>query len=520
VAAVAVLTLATAPEDHGGIAWYNRLTISAALTAGLIAVVACTMPRRDWQLPPLCGRAAIIGACLLILLNKLYRVLDPDDFSAEQGKALAALTAFGVAVWTCVARRGPASQPTAVVAALALLVTGEGVFCSTLVGRAHEGLYEAVRVAAVAGFLLTASLVVHLPETMVRWRRLFAGQVAALFVAGGVLRVAGALAVAEPPSDVYYAQHIGAEYLVRGENPYAGEYANPQSPGDHFDSGAPFYPPLPLLLGAGFRAAGLDVRLGNAVCDLVAALVLLVAGGMRGERLLGAFLAAAYLHYPRVPAVMELAWYEPMLAAAFGVGLLLVARGWKVGYAALGLGFSGKQYAVVMFPALLKAYRGRRLLLVIATAAVSVGVVLPLLLLAPQAFFYRVVSYHLNLPLRMDGVTIRALLKHEFGVDAPGWLMASAAIAVIGLVTWRAPVKGPSPAPWMAASLLTFCLFHSQAFVNYYYLCQYLMLLGLGDWFVSEGSGTRLAGGTGPGGEPDPAGHMGHMGPKGPVTTT
>ena len=55
-----------------------------------------------------------------------------------------------------------------------------------------------------------------------------------------------------------------------------------------------------------------------------------------------------------------------------------------------------------------------------------------------------------------------------------------------GLVTWRTPSRGPSPAPWMGTSLLIFCLFFSQAFLNYFYLCQYLLLMGMTDWFARD----------------------------------
>ncbi len=59
---------------------------------------------------------------------------------------------------------------------------------------------------------------------------------------------------------------------------------------------------------------------------------------------------------------------------------------------------------------------------------------------------------------------------------------------LIGLIAWRTPTAAFAAAPWMAASLVVFCLFFSQAFLNYYYLCEYLLLLGLGEWFVTESS--------------------------------
>jgi hypothetical protein len=76
-----------------------------------------------------------------------------------------------------------------------------------------------------------------------------------------------------------------------------------------------------------------------------------------------------------------------------------------------------------------------------------------------------------------------------FGVTLPKSLRLAAAVALIGWLTWRTPAQGPLPAPRLAAALLVFCLFYSQAFFNYFYLVQYLMLLGLADWFARDGEG-------------------------------
>jgi hypothetical protein len=183
---------------------------------------------------------------------------------------------------------------------------------------------------------------------------------------------------------------------------------------------------------------------------------------------------------------MELAWYEPMLAAAIGVGLLLVARGWRLGYPLLGLGISGKQYVIVLLPPLLKALRGRRLRLLAGVGLAGAAVVLPFFLLDKQSFYQRVIQHHLDLPVRLDGVSLQAAAINRFGVEVPKWLMHGLALLLIGWVTWRTPTAGPSPAPWLATSLLIFCLFFSQAFINYFYLCQYLFLLGMTDWFVRD----------------------------------
>jgi hypothetical protein len=478
-----VLVLAMAPEKNGFVGMYSPLTITAALIACVLAVVACTMPRCAWRFPSLLGATVLLGACLFLVGHTVFRALDTTDKSPRWAQVTVGLTALAVVGWVGCKRRLAAPLPDVLAAALALLLSGEAIFCTAInppqtQAPYYEALTRVVSVASVAGFVVAASLVPYLGTGVVRWRRLLGGQVVLLFVTGALLRFASAVATPDPLIDVYHAQQQGAAHLLRLENPYAADY--PQIPG------APFYPPLPLLLDAPVLATAGDVRLGHAACDLVAALALFAAAATRREPLLGGLLAASYLHFPRVPLMMELAWYEPMLAATLGAGVLLVGHGWRLGYLLLGLGSSGKQYGVVFLPPLLKAFRGRRLALACVVALTGAGIMLPFVLWDAPSFIDRVVLHHLRQPVRLDGVTIAAAAKNCCDMDLPKWLLAVPALLLLGLVAWRTPARGQSPAPWMATSLLIFCLFFSQAFINYFYLCQFLLLLGLPDWFARD----------------------------------
>jgi hypothetical protein len=480
VLAVVLLALAmTSTTPTGFVCGYTPLTVTEAVAACLFALAACTLGPRAWSFPPVVGRAVIVGACLFLAGRAADRFLEPADEPPAWVHALFALVVLALAAWVGLRRRAPASFAAGLLAALAVFLSGEAVFSSGVNPPCGAAYVAAILAAAVAGFALTASLLIHLGDATLRRPRLFWTQVLLIFVAGAVLRFAAAVGSPDPGIDVYRAQQAAADHLLAGRNPYTAEYP---------DRGAPFYPPLPFLVGVPLRAAGWDVRLGNAAFDLLAALALFATAATGGDRLLAALLAAAYLHFPRVPLILELAWYEPMLAAALGVGILLVARGWRLGYVLLGLGLTGKQYVIVVLPPLWKAWRGRRLALLLATAAVAAVVVLPFFLWDSSAFVERVVDYHLKGDIRRDGVTLRAAALNRFHTELPGWLLSGSALVLMGWVAWRAPSGGLSPGPWMATALLVFCLFFRQAFLNYFYLCQYLMLLGLADWFRHDGA--------------------------------
>jgi hypothetical protein len=489
--ALLLLALAMGWTTRGFAGTYCPVTITAALAAGLLAVAACVLPPRDWTVPPALGRGLLVAACLFVAAQAGYRLLDRAEPTtswekanptADWVKAAVGLTALAAGAGVALRRRAPASFPAAVLAAVALVLGGSAVYCTSLRNEPFRPVcLLLIALTTTAGFALTASFLVHLGTPAVRWRRLLVAQVVLLFVAGAVLRFAAALVAPDPLIDVYDSQDQGAAYLLRGEDPYGGRYVSSYG---WEEEGAPFYPPLPILVSTPFKAAGLDVRLGNAACDILAALALLFS--VRGNLLLGSLLAAAWLNFPIAPFVVEVAWYEPMVAAALGLGVVLTLRGWRAGYFLLGVGMCGKQYGVVVLPALLKALAGRRLALLLGTAAAGALTVLPFFLWGPGPFLDSVIRYHMNLEMRGDALTVVAAAKNAFDVELPRWLLRAVAVALIGVIAWRTPSRGVTPAPWMAASLLVFCLFHNQAFPNYFYLCEYLMLLGLGAWLTGE----------------------------------
>jgi hypothetical protein len=364
-------------------------------------------------------------------------------------------------------------------ALLALGLSGYGMTTAEVLSTHTVPQVEATLLwLARLGFVVIASLILDLVIPSEKARYVLPLQIGLLFLAGTQLRVNAVLAVPDPVIDVFTAFDEGTAHLLAGRDPYTGEYHHPyaQPPAEY--ERYPFYPPLPLLFALPFRAAGLDVRFANVVCDLLAALVLLELGRGRGRLLAGAFAAGAYLFFPRCPFMMEQAWYEPMLAACLGGSLLLVERGWRLGYLLLGLGLTGKQYGPVLLLPLLWAFRRRWLPLLVGIAAAAALVILPFLLWGPTAFVDTTFFAHIRRPPRADALTVQVGAKSLFDVDLSTSLLWAVAGLATGWITWRTPQKATAAALWMGAALLTFCLLHKQGFYNYFYLCKYLLLLG------------------------------------------
>jgi hypothetical protein len=402
--------------------------------------------------------------------------------------ALLALVCSFAACWGT--RRQPAfvapSYITPFLSLAAILLSATGVLVSRVCFYEGQAGNVLIRLATVAGFLLLISL--YLWPGADTSRRLPA-YLAGLFVAGAALRAGALFASPDPVVDVFALLQQAPVHLLQGRNPYASDYDSPYETERALQFGVPLpaesrpagYPPLPILVALPFRAGGLDARWANVLCDLMAATVLYLTARSRESRLCGTILAGIYLLLPRAPIMIENAWYEPMLVAALGGGLYLVERGNRwLGTLLLALGLTGKQFGVMLLPTLWRARRHETLLLGVALATVLVVVFLPFFLWGPEDFLSIVLRKHLDRETQYNSITFLAALHDWFGVeDLPRRSLLLLGLLGIGLLAWRTPPCGTAAALWMGTSLFVFCLCHTQGYFNYFYMCEYLWLLGI-----------------------------------------
>lgn len=291
-----------------------------------------------------------------------------------------------------------------------------------------------------------------------------------------------------PVIDVYALLRDGADHILAGRNPYAHPIESPYGTerASRFgveelpDPRPAGYPPLPLLLSIPPRWFGLDVRWSNVVADVLAGLALCFLAWRRGALPLGLVTMATYLNAVRVPFIIEQAWYEPMLAALVGWGLVLAdpSVGWRrAGYLLLGLGLTGKQFGLPLLWPVAAAHR-RHGRLWLAGIGLGVALMLPWFLAEPSAFLEIVVWKHLQRPVQHGSITLASFLHHEFGLDLPRQVGWGLAVIVIGALGWVAPKDSAASALGLGTALWAFCLLHTQGYPNYFYLIQYLWLLG------------------------------------------
>lgn len=475
---LAVLALVSLALTHQG--GYSALEMLGAVTALILSLAACLLPERCWRVPAVCMRAPLLLTAAGLVATFWYwraRGVSWQPFVMATGGVV-------VAVAACSRRYRLPSMTTAIVAGAAVILTGFAAYRSWLGCVERPGFYCVVRVTTVVGFGLTIGSVLIIGF----FRRWPLGRLATgLFIAGAVFRHAVVLGSPNPVIDVYGWLSEAPEHLLAGVNPYAADYSNCYaSPRArqyglflaHVDPHPGGYPPLPILLGLPFRLCRLDVRYANVWCDLTAALVLFLTGRRRQNAEIGLLAAAIYLNLPGAPYLIESAWYEPMIAALLGIGLLLREQGSRCAAVLLGLGVTGKQFGVAMFLPLLRGVRGEWPRVLLGTLALAVLMLLPFYIWDPAWFVNVLIEKHLHRATDLGSITLSAGVYHLSGWLLPRWPTWAIGAALIALITGRTPREDIGLALWMGTALLAFILCNPAGYFNYFYLVEYLFLLG------------------------------------------
>ena len=287
--------------------------------------------------------------------------------------------------------------------------------------------------------------------------------------------------------DVWVFQQDAAAALLRGENPYAITYPNIYGDLRFYGPGVADagrvrafpYPPQTVL--GDLPAFAL---LGDVRYTMVAAIV---ASAWAVARLapagLGNLAAAALLVLPGTPRLLLSAWTEPTVLALL---LLLVLAGRRLsaappaGWGAVGVAGAlvagAKQYSPLLLAPFVGALPARGRARAVALAAgLAAAVVAPFVLWDARGFWDGVVAMQFRQPFRADALSWpAAMVRLGFGPPSGAWGFALTA-AVLALC-W--PRRG-SLAQAMtcgAASFVVFLLTAKQAFLNYYWLADALLV--------------------------------------------
>jgi hypothetical protein len=417
---------------------------------------------------------------------------------------LAVFSLLGVAVFIDDGSLGPVSLPLVVAACVLVVRVIQGAPSPlarfTLAHVLAAGLVIDAAVvwikppgAELAGFGFAARALVTVSAlgaagTAITPRRipgLLALAVLLLLVgAAGVLVLHGSPA---PRIDVFTIQQEGARDLWHGLDPYRSLFTNPYTSEESIvNFGAPQtqlshypYPPLSLVFSAvAWRVTG-DVRHAFLLAQLATAAGIYALARRHAARpgIALAFAALVVVH-PRGLFVLEQAWTEPLMCAAFVLSVLwLEARGrWRLALvAALALCLAAKQYSLLLLPLCVsRRYFGRRAILCGGLVGAA-AIMLPFVVWDPGAFVADVVMFQIQQPFRWASLSVAPVIAFLSGWK-PSVLGPVTAIAAMAW-SWRRATPGSHGFCLVASALvLGFFVTAKQAFCNYYYFVQITVL--------------------------------------------
>jgi hypothetical protein len=391
--------------------------------------------------------------------------------------ALGLLTALAHVVYTQWNARGRPGVPVPARLAASAMLTGAMILAWTALHDDQALLYATrgflgTRIAQVGLLFAVASYVPFAVFGVAEPRWLSPvrfGVVALSVLAMGydVLRVD-----AHPAIDVWTVQQEGARVLLSGRNPFHDVAMVDTGPRVAHD--VPYvYPPTQIYLTLPAYLLTGDVRYTMLAATLAAGIFLrkiATAGRAPGETpsLLADAAPLFFWLTPKLPFILEQSWVDPLqmalltwalwahvtkrpTMAAFAFGVLLSSKQtmfWAVGLAGVCLGFSRRQWIIVV--------------------GTAVALVLPFVLWDPRALLYANFTFVNRLPARPDALTLINWAAYGFGVTIPpaiGFVLGAAA-AVWGGIRARGL---PAYAACVCLTYALFFLFNKWAFANYYF---------------------------------------------------
>jgi hypothetical protein len=232
-----------------------------------------------------------------------------------------------------------------------------------------------------------------------------------------------------------------------------------------------------------------DVRVSWVFCDLVGALCLFLLAARvnpgSGQTRFRQLITLTFLFMPRSLFVLEQSFTEPLTVASLGVFAVLLARPTHPVLCGIimGLLFSTKQYVVLAAPLIFKLRQ--RLLMWLVAALAAVALFLPFILWNWDAMYDDLIGFFLKSKGRSDALSICGAMKRiahaAWGINYEIPWMVVAPLWVGGLVffTWKMKRSFAGMLFSTASLWLFFFIFGKQAFMNYWYLILFALLLAV-----------------------------------------
>lgn len=309
-------------------------------------------------------------------------------------------------------------------------------------------------------------------------------------VALGALIAVRIITVVKSPEafiDVFVVTRLAVNFFLQGRNPYGQVYPDIYLTAEGHSPYAPAfnYPPGILFWDAPFEFLLHDIRFAYLAADLLTAGgIYLLCRRLNYVRETSQSFALLWLAFPTALFTLSKAWIDVVLTMTITAGVLAALfRRWLLAGALLGFLLTVKQYSVVVAAVAgpwafrkLPARESRRFF--VATLGIATAIFLTFI---GGDFIHSVVTSLLGQAVRYDSFSLVAWFHNELGWKLPGAVGLGLSVAMFAWFAFRfftRPTMDPREGFFAVTALYgVIFLFGKQAFVNYYQLFSFLLLL-------------------------------------------
>ncbi|OUR98780.1 hypothetical protein A9Q84_05040 [Halobacteriovorax marinus] len=290
-----------------------------------------------------------------------------------------------------------------------------------------------------------------------------------------------------PGIDVFTVTQEGADYLLKGVNPYASKFSDIFGGRYGYVAGYVYWPGILLTLSP-FKWIFGDVRFFYILAQIITLFGISKLARSKGvNRSIERFMQLIWLSFPVTFFVLEQTWTENLIIVELTLlFLFLQKRNFPFAAITLGVLCATKQYniflAILVYAYIFKVLDLRELVKFFIVSVLSALVLFaPFILWDHQAFIQTTLTDILSYEPRRDALSWAAWIFHHQAVKIP---------TLVSLVIYLTPtifgcyriLKTKSCELrelilWLVVSYGAIFLFGKQAFCNYYYLIAFLVLI-------------------------------------------
>lgn len=294
---------------------------------------------------------------------------------------------------------------------------------------------------------------------------------------GIALQVLMIISSPKPAIDVFYQLKDGSFDLLRGINPYTHVFPQIYNyPQDYFP-----YLPLTAIVVLPFKLLLFDPRFTLISANLLVVFIFRKILKKSGGTLAHELIPLIYLFHPQMTFMIEQAWIDPVIFAAFCLFTYSIIRNLNkyISILSLAITIGMKQHFVVIVVFLFFFRKVPKKIIYMSILLVLV-ITIPFYFWSPEHFVKDVITNHIDRRFWWhNSLTFNSFFFSEFKTDVNTLFFIIIWILLLYFILKKGLRNFPNLTLAICLWFFAFYLFNYQAYIHYYFFVSELILLSI-----------------------------------------